>query len=102
MKRTKFEIRLLQAAEEDFKALIAYIAIDNPNAAAAVASKIEKSLFRLSSYPFLGKIPNEEELAQVGYRFLIVQNYLIFYTVEDRIVWVHRIIHGARNYLSLL
>ena len=38
----------------------------------------------------------------MGYRFLVVQNYLIFYTVENHTIWVHRIIHGARDYLSLL
>jgi hypothetical protein len=38
----------------------------------------------------------------MGYRFLVVQNYLIFYTIEDQIIWVHRIIHGTREFLSLL
>ena len=105
MKQPKFTIRLLQAAEEDFKEIITYIAIDNPPAADAVADRIESSLSNLSTlstYPFMGKIPKEEELVNMGYRFLIVQDYLIFYTIEDRIIWVHRIIHGARDYLSLL
>lgn len=101
MKQPKFTIRLLQAAEEDFKEIITYIAIDNPPAAAA-ADRIESSLSNLSTHPFMGKIPKEEELVNMGYRFLIVQDYLIFYTIEDRIIWVHRIIHGARDYLSLL
>lgn len=37
----------------------------------------------------------------MGYRYLIVDDYLIFYTVEQRSIYVHRIIHGARNYSSL-
>lgn len=102
MKQPKYTIRLLQAAEEDFKEIITYIALDNPSAAVDVADKIENSLFNLSSHPFIGTIPKEEELAGMGYRFLIVQNYLVFYTIEDHIIWVHRIIHGARNYVSLL
>ena len=102
MKQSKYTIRLLQAAEEDFKEIITYIALDNPSAAEAVADKIENSLSNLSAYPLLGKIPDEEELANMGYRFLIVQNYLIFYTIEGHTIWVHRIIHGARDYLSLL
>ena len=102
MKQPKFTIRLLQAAEEDFKEIITYIAIDKPPAAYAVADRIESSLSNLSTYPFMGKIPKEEELVNMGYRFLIVQDYLVFYTIEDRIIWVHRIIHGARDYLSLL
>jgi len=102
MKQPKYTIRLLQAAQEDFKEIITYIALDNPSAAEAIADKIEKSLSNLSTYPLIGKIPNEEELATMGYRFLVVQNYLISYTIEDQIIWVHRIIHGAREFLSLL
>lgn len=102
MKKSKYTVRLLPIAEEDFKDIISYIAADNLSAAESMSEKIEKSLSLLSTYPFIGKTPNEEELANIGYRFLIVQNYLIFYTVEDRIIWVHRIIHGAREYLSLL
>ena len=102
MKHPKYTIRLLQAAEEDIKEIITYIALDNPSAAEAMADKIENCLSDLSTYPLIGKIPIEEELARMGYRFLIVQNYLVFYTIEDHIIWVHRIIHGARDYLSLL
>ena len=102
MKPPKHAIRLLRAAEEDLKGIMTYIALDNPSAAAALADKIEKRLSGLSSYPLLGKIPDEDELAKMGYRFLVVQNHLIFYTIEERVIWVHRIIHGARNYVSLL
>ena len=102
MKQPKYTIRLLQAAQEDFKEITTYIALDNPSAAEAIADKIEKSLSNLSTYPLIGKIPNQEELATMGYRFLVVQNYLIFYTIEDQIIWVHRIIHGTREFLSLL
>jgi toxin ParE1/3/4 len=38
----------------------------------------------------------------MGYRYLIVADYLVFYTFEEQTVLVHRIIHGARDYLRLL
>ena len=98
----KYAIRLLRAAEEDLRGIITYISLDNRSAAAAFADKIENRLSGLSSYPLLGKIPDEDELANMGYRFLVVQNYLIFYTIEKRVIWVHRVMHGARNYMSLL
>jgi len=100
MKPSKYSIRLLRPAEDDFKEIITYIALDNPSAAEVIAAKIEKSLLKLSEYPLLGKIPGEKDLVEMGYRFLIVQNYLIFYTVEDYIIWIHRIIHGARDYFQ--
>lgn len=102
MNQPKYTVRLLKASEEDFKEAITYIALDNLSAAETTANKIEKSLSNLAAHPFLGKIPDEEELSSIGYRFLGVQNYLIFYTIEEHVILVHRIIHGARDYLSLL
>ena len=102
MKQPEYEIRLLQVAEDDLREIINYIALDNPAAATALLDKIENSLSGLISFPLLGKVPAEEALAGMGYRFLTVNNYLIFYTVEPKIIWVHRIIHGVRNYISLL
>jgi len=63
----KYAIRLLRAAEEDLRGIITYIALDNSSAAAAFADKIENRLSSLSSYPLLGKIPDEDELANMGY-----------------------------------
>jgi toxin ParE1/3/4 len=91
----------LQAAEDDLSEIINYIAADRPSAADALATKIERDLNLLSKNPQLGRIPNEEELMRLGYRYLVVQNYLIFYTMEDQIIYVHRILHGARDYLTL-
>ena len=102
MKRIKYTIRLLRAAEDDLNEIITYIAVDNRAAAESIAIRIEKNLAYLSYHPYLGKIPIEEELARLGYRFLIVQDYLIFYTIEEQTVWVHRILHSARDYLNLI
>ncbi len=102
MPADKYQVRLLSIAEEDFTEIISFIAVDNPTAADAIANKIEKNLDLLSENPKLGRIPREEEIRNLGYRYLIVQNYLIFYTIEERIIFVHRILHGARNYKTLL
>lgn len=102
MPTDKYQIRLLSIAEEDFTEIISFIAVDNPTAADAIANKIEKNLELLSENPNLGRIPREEEIRNLGYRYLIVQTYLIFYTIEERTIFVHRILHGARNYKTLL
>ncbi|MEW5798569.1 MAG: type II toxin-antitoxin system RelE/ParE family toxin [Bacteroidota bacterium] len=101
MSRTNYNVRLLRVAEQDLVEIVTYIAADRPSAAEAVATKIEKSLTLLSKNPHLGRIPNEEELLRLGYRYLIVQNYLVFYTIEEQTIYVHRILHGARDYLRL-
>jgi toxin ParE1/3/4 len=102
MPADKYQVRLLSIAEEDFTEIISFIAADNPTAADAIANKIEKNLELLSENPSHSRIPREEEIRNLGYRYLIVQNYLIFYTIEDRMIFIHRILHGARNYKTLL
>jgi toxin ParE1/3/4 len=97
----KYKVRLLRIAEDDFTEIVTYIAADRPASAETLANKIEKNLNLLSQQPLLGRVPKEEELARLGYRYLVVQNYLIFYTIESRTIYVHRILHGARDYLSL-
>ena len=101
MSRRKYNVRLLRVAEDDFTEIVSYIAADRPSAAEAFATKIEKNLQLLSRSPRLGRVPKEEELARLHYRYLVVENYLIFYTIEGQTIYVHRILHGARDYLSL-
>jgi len=99
--RPKFRIHLLRVAEDDLTEIVTYIAADRPSAAEALATRIEKSLQRLAHNPRLGRIPNEEDLIGLGYRYLVVENYLIFCTIQGHTIFVHRILHGARDYLSL-
>jgi len=102
MPTDKYQIRLLKIAEEDFTEIVKFIVEDNPAAAESIATKIEKNLELLSNNPYLGRVPRDEEIRNLGYRYVIVQNYIVFYTIEGRTILVHRILHGFRNYKSLL
>jgi len=98
----KYTVRLLSLAEQDLQELITYVAAENVTAALTLADNIEKKLLTLNTHPWLGKIPNAEQLAAMGYRVLVVGNYLIFYKVTGKTVYVYRIIHGARDLPCLL
>ena len=101
MTKPDYSVRLVRIAEDDLYEIVMYIASERPSAAEEIANKIEKNVAILSKQPLLGRIPKEEELARLGYRYLVVENYLIFYKIEGRTVYVHRILHGARDYLGL-
>jgi toxin ParE1/3/4 len=102
MGQDKYEVRLLRTAEDDLTGIIIYIAADRLTAATKIADKFNKKLALLADNPHLGSVPNEDSLEQLGYRYLVVDNYLIFYILESPIIYIHRIIHGARNYTRLL
>ncbi len=96
------QIRLLGLAEEDLVDIVTYIATERPAAAQKLAYRIEKDLRLLADNPYLGRIPEDEELTRLGYRYLVIEDYLAFYTVESNAVIVHRIINSARDYPDLL
>lgn len=98
----KLSIRLLSIAQDDLAGIIMFIAEENISAAEKFATRIEKQLSRLVEHPNLGRLPTEEALSSMGYRYLVIDNYLIFYTLTAGTVLIHRIIHGARDYLRLL
>ncbi len=101
MSQPEYTIRLLRVAEDDLTEIITYIAADRPSAAEKLAARIEKALQLLSRNPRAGRLALEEELLSLGYRYLVVEKYLIFYTIERHTIYVHRILHGARDYLKL-
>lgn len=102
MPTDKYQIRLLRIAEEDLIEMISFIVADNPIAANSIAYKTEKNIELLSENPMLGRMPRDEDIKNLGYRYIIVQNYAVFYTIEERTIFIHRILHGARNYKTLL
>ena len=102
MPADKYQIRLLRIAEEDLTEIISFIAADNPVAANTIADKIEKDIELLSENPMIGRIPRDEDIKTLGYRYIIVQNYIVFYTIEEKTIFIHRILHGTRDYKTLL
>ncbi|MFZ4591031.1 MAG: type II toxin-antitoxin system RelE/ParE family toxin [Ignavibacteria bacterium] len=102
MAKDKYQVRLLRIAEEDLSEIVSYIGNDNIKAANELANMFEINFELLSNNPLLGRIPRDEDIMNLGYRYLIVQNYLIFYSIGEKSILIHRIIHGARNYKDIL
>ena len=101
MRLPEYTVRLLPAAEEDLTEIIIYIAADRPSAAEKLADSMGKKFRLPARNPHLGHVPKEEELIRQGYRYFSIGKYLVFYTIEERTVYIHRLLHGARDYLKL-
>ncbi len=97
-----YEIRYLKSAEKDLYDIFDYIKLDNPSAAGSLLDKIDDSIALLASNPKMGKIPKNRYIRDKGYRMLIVENYLVFYVLKEKIIQIRRILHSARNYEFLL
>jgi toxin ParE1/3/4 len=98
----KTEVSLLPQAEEDLLEIIEYIALDNSSAAEKMLARFEKALDLLSDNPSVGRLVRDERLKLLQYRFLVVDRYVVFYLFRDKKVLVCRILHGARDLLTIL
>ena len=81
-------------ALDDLREIRQYVRLDKPSAAQNLARTIRKKVLRLKEQPLSGRIV--PELAELGYREIIVSPYRIVYQVKDRSVVILRVWHGRR------
>jgi toxin ParE1/3/4 len=100
--RKSCDVILLPAAEEDLLETIDYSLQDRPSAAIAMLERFQKNFDAIGQNPAIGKVVQDEELVQWGYRYIIISNYLVFYILKAGRIELHRIIHSARDYIRVL
>ncbi len=85
-------------AEEDLLEIWLYIAEQSVDAADSLLGLIEEKCSVLAATPLLGAICPEiaPEL-----RYLVVGNYVIYYRVDQNRPTVVRVLHGARDIVTL-
>ncbi len=66
--------------------------------------KIENSIMLLRSFPYSCSFVLDDLMRSKGYRKLIVNNYIVFYLVNEieKQVVIMRILYGAQNYQDIL
>ena len=97
-----YEIRYLPVAEDDLNEIIDHLLEYSINAANKFIDDLERLEERLSMFPESAVSIRDKKLRSKGYRVAIVGEYMLFYILRNKSVFVMRIIHGKRNYLSLL
>ena len=72
-----------------------------PNSARNITNLILNTLSRLEMFPLSGHIPQDKELRNGGYRYVIAGKYICAYRLIAETVYVYHIAHGASNYPTL-
>ena len=106
MPEPKYRLRVAPKAAEDLDAIYGYIftTLSATMAANDLFEQIEKATMRLTVFPFSGSYVLEEPLRAKGYRKVVVDNYLIFYVVDEaeKQVVIMRVLFGASKYQNIL
>ncbi|MFZ5596168.1 MAG: type II toxin-antitoxin system RelE/ParE family toxin [Bacillota bacterium] len=101
-----YEIIYLPAARQDITDIILYISdrLKAPKAAMALLDALDHSISLLSDFPYAHKLYRPVRSLQNDYRMLPVENYAVFYVVQEqkKIVEIHRVIYAKMDLMKLI
>lgn len=99
-----YEVKLSPKAVIDLQEIKSYIEdeLQNPVAAHNTVMKIIETYESLSEFPERGISVQQYVPFSTDYRYVLSNNYSIFYRVEDNCVIVIRIIYSRRDFLRIL
>lgn len=102
----KYDVIRTDTADRQLRDLLLYIAEDSGNADIALTylDKIEHAIGLLVEQPYYGVKAKHVSLRRMGFRMIIVENYLIFYKVRERdyTVIVYSIVDSRRDYTNIV
>jgi toxin ParE1/3/4 len=102
MAENKYSVEFTVKAVADLEQLHLYIANElfNSIAAQRLMDKFEKQIMVLRSFPLSSNLLQDTFLQKKGYRKLVVENYLVFYLVDEisNKVRIMRVLYGAQQY----
>ena len=99
-----FSVKLSPDAVQDLKGIKTYITdeLQNPIAAKNTIDKIVSTYENLSLFPESG-IPVQKYISfPTDYKFVLANNYSIFYRIEQNSVLIVRILNSKRNFIQIL
>lgn len=101
-----YQILITSTAEHDIMQAVDYIefALKNPDAADNLLNTTTKQINSLADLPQRFRLVDDPILANWGIRFLVIHNYLAFYTINEKeqAVIVVRFLYQKSNWSSIL
>jgi addiction module RelE/StbE family toxin len=94
------KVRFSRAAKSDLLSIGDYIAQDSPRRALEFVRALREQALRIGETPLA--YPLIARFSAQGVRRRVFADYLILYRIEADVVYVVRILHGARDVESLL
>ena len=90
-----YKIKYLPLAVQDLNEIARYLSGFYPNTASRVLKELREKITKLGATPKMCEVYRLDP----AYRRLVVDQYLVFYRVNDenKIVEIHRVLRGAWN-----
>jgi len=100
----KYRVRITEEAEQDLIDIYRYIAVhDSAENGMYVLDKLESLCSELAEFPLRGNVPPElDRIGVTNYREVRFKPYRVIYEIIGADLFVHCVLDGRRDMLSLL
>lgn len=99
--RGRYAIGYAVGAKEQLDLLLAQQHVrGGERAVEALIGKLDGAFATLSMFPYYGAVPNQEKLAELGYRKLVLHPFVLVYAVNERKreAEIRGVFHHRQNY----
>ena len=101
-----YSVKFTGKSEEDLFSILKYIStvLKAPAAAKNLSNEIQSKVRILETSPYCCQLVKDEYLNQQCIRYLLLKNYIVFYSVneDEKMVSIIRILYGRRDWKSIL
>ena len=102
----EYKVIFSEEFENDLDHVINYISnkLFSPIAAKNFYAQIKEKINYLNDSPFIYPVYHDEKLSKEGVRYIVISNYLMFYTVNEpnKEVIMLRLTYGKRNITDII
>lgn len=102
----KYRVDVSEPAENDLRDIVRYIfaQLSAPITALKMMDTLEEAITGLAVMPQKCPPVTDERLAMIGYRKLLVKNYIVFLTIDEKskVVDIDRILYARRDWRHIL
>lgn len=102
MDKRMYKLELSPVAQSELEEIArVHMALSGLQSARRVTNQIYDAMEQLTRFPLSGPIVRDDELRTAGFRYILAEQYLIFYRASESLIVIYHIAHGATDYPKL-
>jgi len=98
----EYNVRISPAAQNDFLDIAEHLSNLTPEEASQYYELFMEKMGMLTTTPEICPLARDAQLRLRGYRMLPIENYIVFYVINAKVVELRRILYARRQYERLV
>ena len=100
----KYNIEYSMESKQDLIDIKRYIKynLQEPNTTQKLITNIKNEIDSLKDNPEMYSVIDDDIIKRFKIRKLVVDNYIVFYRINDENIQIVRVMYGRRNWITLL